>query len=204
MDTGAALNAGSRLAEDRNATSDVAQASDLAAALKPSCPPAAAQSAQHEPQEILFDFNEDARILLPSRAESQWQVRPCDLEVGNISFETTNEGAFVSLSSKYYTRFCIEVSGVDQSWRETQVPVHEYDARDRDILIQFPVGTLGRRSLGWLPDIARFGTRRGARVICVMSGLPAPHENGQAVRVRSADYANTCDFNQLQDSPAHC
>ena len=33
---------------------------------------------------------------------------------------------------------------------------HDYDARDQDVLIQFPVGTLGD-ILAWFPYAARFG-----------------------------------------------
>jgi autotransporter strand-loop-strand O-heptosyltransferase len=51
--------------------------------------------------------------------------------------------------------------------------VHEYDARDRDVLIQFPIGTLGD-TLAWMPYAARFGERHGCRLVCALSGLIAP------------------------------
>ena len=39
---------------------------------------------------------------------------------------------------------------------------HEYSAADREVLIQFPVGTLGD-TMGWLPYAVKFKERHGCR-----------------------------------------
>ena len=44
---------------------------------------------------------------------------------------------------------------------------HEYSARDRDILIQFPVGTLGD-PMGWFPYAVKFKELHGCRLTCAM------------------------------------
>ncbi len=45
---------------------------------------------------------------------------------------------------------------------------HDYDARGRDVLIQFPIGTLGD-ILAWFPYAARFAEVHGCRLTCAMS-----------------------------------
>ena len=52
----------------------------------------------------------------------------------------------------------------------TRILAHEYDARDRDVLIQFPVGTLGD-ILAWFPYAERFRQTTGCRLTCAMSPL---------------------------------
>ena len=61
---------------------------------------------------------------------------------------------------------------VDEGQAESRLVVrHEYDASGRDVLIQFPVGTLGD-SIAWFSYAARFGERHpGCRVSCAV----APH-----------------------------
>jgi hypothetical protein len=54
-----------------------------------------------------------------------------------------NQGALVSSSKRFYVRFSVEVWDLDDAGTPTSVLSHEYDARGRDVLIQFPVGTLG-------------------------------------------------------------
>jgi len=47
----------------------------------------------------------------PPRAETEakWRVRLCDLDTGNILFESENRGAFVASSKRFYVRVKIEV-----------------------------------------------------------------------------------------------
>ena len=42
---------------------------------------------------------------------------------------------------------------------------HGCDARGRDVLVQFPVGTLGD-ILAWLPYATRFADQHGCRLTC--------------------------------------
>jgi len=62
---------------------------------------------------------------------------------------------------------------VDEAGKQELVLSHSYEARDREVLIQFPVGTIGD-TLGWFPYAARFAAVRSAKVTCSMSGLLIP------------------------------
>jgi autotransporter strand-loop-strand O-heptosyltransferase len=124
---------------------------------KPAYPPAASQPTQDASDGIRFDFNLGARIVLPQRTEGKWRVRLRDLDSGNILFESENQGAFVNSSKRWYVRFGIEVWSLDEPASSAGEPVwrHEFDPAGQDVLIQFPIGTLGD-TLAWFPYAARF------------------------------------------------
>lgn len=140
---------------------------------KPPYPPPAAQPTQLGPDGIRFDFNQGARVVLPNRTEGKWRVQLRDLDTGNILFQSENKGALVSSAKRYYVRIGIDVWDVDEAGTATEVLSHRYDARDREVLIQLPVGTIGD-TLGWFPYVARFAAVHGARVTCGMSGQIIP------------------------------
>jgi autotransporter strand-loop-strand O-heptosyltransferase len=141
--------------------------------VKSSFPPPAAMPTQQGPKGIRFDFNLGARVLLPNRTEGKWRVQLRDLDTGNILFLSENQGAFVTSSKRYFVRFSLEVSEVDDAGTTTPLLNHEYDAAGREVLIQFPIGTLGD-TMAWFPYAARFAQVRGAKVTCAMSGLIIP------------------------------
>ncbi|GAA10204.1 glycosyl transferase [Acetobacter tropicalis NBRC 101654] len=137
-------------------------------------PPVTAVPTQTDASGILFDFNNGCRVKLPSRDGVTWRVRLRDLDTGNVLFEHGGlTDAFVTSSKRWFVRFGIEV------WQDTQasetVPVfsHQYGARAKDVLIQFPIGTLGD-TLAWMPYAARFADEHGARVTCALSKLIRP------------------------------
>jgi autotransporter strand-loop-strand O-heptosyltransferase len=109
---------------------------------------------------ITFDFNLGARVMVP---EGDWRVRLSDLETGNILFETETKGAFVNSAKLFYVRFGIEVwEGAERIFH------HEFDAKDREVLVQLPVGTLGD-TLGWLPYAVRFKAVHGCRLTVALA-----------------------------------
>ena len=60
-------------------------------------------------------------------------------------------------------RFRLEV------WQQGEsVFVHDYSAADRDVLVQFPVGTLGD-TIGWFPYAVKFKEQHGCRLTCGMA-----------------------------------
>lgn len=140
---------------------------------KSAYPPHAALPTQEGPDGIRFDFNSGARVVLPNRTQGKWRVRLRDLDTGNILFESENQGAFVTSAKRYFVRFGIDVWELDDAGTATLAMAQEYNARDRDVLIQFPVGTLGD-ILAWFPYAARFGSQHGCRLTCAMSGLIIP------------------------------
>ncbi len=142
---------------------------------KPPYPPAAATPTQAGPDHIHFDFNQGCRVLLPNREEGEWRVRLRDLDTGNVLFESKNKGALVNSAKRWFVRFGVEVWSIDGDAAEPRLVFnHEYEARGRDVIIQFPIGTLGD-TLAWFPYAARFAERHpGCRVICAMSSLIIP------------------------------
>jgi len=118
---------------------------------------------QQGPKGIRFDFNEGCRVVLPE-AEHPWRVRLSDLDTGNILFETEIKAGRINSTKRYYVRFRIEV------WQEGEsVFVHDYSAADREVLVRFPVDTLGD-PLGWFPYAMRFKDLHGCRLTCTMNG----------------------------------
>jgi autotransporter strand-loop-strand O-heptosyltransferase len=167
-------------------------------------PPPAAMPTQVGPNGIRFDFNLGARVVLPARAEGSWRVRLRDLDTGNILFQSDVKGAVVSSAKRFYVRFGVEVWELDDAGAATQVLSHEMDLKDREVLIQFPVGTLGD-ILAWFPYAARFGEVHGCRLICTMSPLIIPllkdaypdirfvtHEEVASEQLADKSYASYC------------
>jgi autotransporter strand-loop-strand O-heptosyltransferase len=136
-------------------------------------PPPASQPTQLGPQGIRFDFNGGARVVLPPSTAGKWRICLRDLDTGNILFQSENQGAFVSSSKRFYVRFRIEVWSLDDASTATAVLSHDYDARDREVLVLFPIGTLGD-ILAWFPYAPRFARVHGCRLTCAMSGLLIP------------------------------
>jgi autotransporter strand-loop-strand O-heptosyltransferase len=128
-------------------------------------PPAAEQPTQIGPDGIRFDFNLGCRVSLPP---GDWRIRLRDLDTGNILFESENTGAFVNSAKRHFVRFRIE------AWRGGEPAFrHDYDAEGRDVLVQFPVGTLGD-TMGWFPYAVKFQQRHRCRLTCAMSALIIP------------------------------
>ena len=139
----------------------------------PAYPTPAAMPTQLDASGVRFDFNMGARVLLPPLEAGQWHIRLRDLDTGNILFESTNKGALVASSKHFHVRFAIDLWRIDEAGKATVVLEHAYDCRDKPVLIQFPVGTLGD-ILGWVPYAAAFAEQHGAQVTCAMSELLIP------------------------------
>lgn len=89
-------------------------------------------------------------------------MRLTDLDTSNILFETVIAAGWVTSSKRFYVRIGIEV------WQQDEIVLtHHYDAADRDVLVQFPVGTLGD-PLGWFPYAVKFRDRHRCRLTCAM------------------------------------
>ncbi len=171
---------------------------------RPPYPPPAAQPTQEGSLGIRFDFNQGARVVLPNRTEGSWRVRLRDLDTGNILFQSENQGALVRSAKQWFVRFGIEVWELDAAGTATLVVTHDYDARDREVLILFPVGTVGD-ILAWFPYAAKFGQAHGCRLTCALSDLLIPllrdaypditfvtHEEAEAQDLPSRAYASYC------------
>ncbi len=136
---------------------------------KPAYPPPAPIPTQEGPRGIRYDFNLGCRVVLPPReGDRAWRVRLRDLGSGNTLFETTLKQGFINSSKRWFVQFRIEV------WDgEDLVLQHDYDARGRPVLVQFPIGTLGD-TMGWFSYATRFAGVHGCQLTCAMSALIIP------------------------------
>ena len=117
---------------------------------------------QAGPEGLGYDFNDGCRVLLPE-AEHPWRVRLSDLDTGNILFETELKAGRVNSTKRYFVRFRLEV------WQQGKpIFIHDYAAAGREVLIRFPVDTLGD-SIGWFPYAVKFKERHSCRLTCMMS-----------------------------------
>jgi autotransporter strand-loop-strand O-heptosyltransferase len=117
---------------------------------------------QQGPKGLRFDFNDGCRVLLPE-GEYPWRVRLSDLDTGNVLFETEIKAGRVNSTKRYFVRIRLEISmgGV-------AALTHDYSAANRDVLIQFPIGTLGD-TLGWFPYAVKFKENHRCQLTCAMS-----------------------------------
>ena len=124
--------------------------------------PMTAAATQHGPLGIRYDFNDGIRVALP-QGDAPWRVRLSDMDTGNILFETHLASGLVQSSKRYFVRGRIEV------WRHAErVLHHEYDARQRPVLIRFPVDTLGD-PIGWFSYALKFQAAHRCRLACAMN-----------------------------------
>jgi autotransporter strand-loop-strand O-heptosyltransferase len=145
-----------------SAASASAPTSSASAAAKRSYPPPAEVPTQQGARGIQFDFNFGCRLVLPE-TDYPWRVRLSDLDTGNILFETELKTGRVNSTKRYYVRFRLEV------WQQGEsIFAHEYSAKDREVLVQFPVGTIGD-TMGWLPYAVKFKEKHGCRLTCGMA-----------------------------------
>ena len=115
------------------------------------------------PEGLQFDFNEGVRLWLPP---GKWHIRLLNLDTNTLITEEDNEGGTYALSEKkYYIRWRIEVR------HEKDGPLvleHDYDARDRNVMIYFPVGTIGD-SIAWFSFVGAFINKHHCRATVMMS-----------------------------------
>ncbi|WP_133648569.1 autotransporter strand-loop-strand O-heptosyltransferase [Paraburkholderia flava] len=139
----------------------------------PAYPPPASVPTQQGPAGIRFDFNDGCRVTLPA---GNWRVCLRDCDTGNVLFETDIAHGLVASTRKYYARFEILVWPRVALARDSKSPPtlqHVYDASGKDVLVQFPVGTLGD-TIGWMPYAAAFQRKHGCRLTCAMSDRLIP------------------------------
>lgn len=146
---------------------DGSEAAASAAQNKPAYPSAAEVPTQQGPNGLRFDFNSGCRVLLP-RSENTWRVRLSDIDTGNILFQSEIKEGWVNSSKRYFVRFRLE------AWqRDQRVLSHDYCASDSEVLIQFPIGTIGD-TLGWFPYAVKFKEKNRCRLTCGMADKLIP------------------------------
>ncbi|MGC7411357.1 autotransporter strand-loop-strand O-heptosyltransferase [Pandoraea pneumonica] len=116
------------------------------------------------PAGLRFDFNDGARVVIPDFGQPlPWRVRLFDTRTDATLIETELSSGVVRSPAKYFVPYGITI------WlNDVVVFEHRYDARDQDVLVQFPAAALGD-VLGWLPYGLRFGREHGCRLACVVT-----------------------------------
>jgi autotransporter strand-loop-strand O-heptosyltransferase len=151
------------IGRDSGAASEEAAvaATPTSAQLKRPYPAPADVPTQQGPMGVQFDFNDGCRVHLPA-ADHPWRVRLSDIDTGNILFDTELKAGRVNSTKRYFVRIRIEV------WSNgKEVFTHDYAAKTRNVMVQFPIGTLGD-SLGWFPYAIKFKERHGCRLTCAI------------------------------------
>jgi autotransporter strand-loop-strand O-heptosyltransferase len=138
------------------------------AATKPADKQAPAEMpTQVGPKGLRFDFNDGCRVSVPE-SDHPWRVRLSDLDTGNVLYETEIKAGSVNSSKRYYVRFRIDV------WQAGErLLCHDYSAANREVLIRFPVETLGD-TIGWFPYAVKFKEYHGCKLTCAMNDKLIP------------------------------
>jgi autotransporter strand-loop-strand O-heptosyltransferase len=135
--------------------------------VKRAYPAPAEAPTQEGPKGSRFDFNDGARVLLPE-SDRPWKIRLSDLNTGNILFQTEIKTGRINSSKRYYVRFRVEIMQGDEV-----LLTHDHSCAGREVLIQFPVGTLGD-PMGWFPYAVKFKEQHGCRLSCAMGDKIIP------------------------------
>ena len=156
--------AGTETAEGSNNPHAAQSASASAPAQENAFPQPPEIATQFDASGVRFDFNDGCRVQAPMGPDV-WLVRLFDLDTGNILFQTTPDfrGGSVLSAKKYYVRFRIE------AWKDEKLVFeHNYDAMGREVLIAFPVGTLGD-TIAWLSYAVRFADAHQCKLTIAMA-----------------------------------
>ncbi|MDD6338559.1 MAG: autotransporter strand-loop-strand O-heptosyltransferase [Lentisphaeria bacterium] len=114
---------------------------------------------------IKFDFNHGIRILFPQNGKN-YHVTFTDIDTGIILYSAdTVPGAFITSVKKFFIRFRLIIH---DKGNDTPIFTHDYDATDKEVMIQLPVGTIGD-SIGWFSYVERFQQKHKCKLICVMT-----------------------------------
>lgn len=110
---------------------------------------------------VKLDFNFGARVLLPD--DGDYRVRFTDMDTGSILYDGIARNNLITSAKKYYINFRVEI------WKNGAQPfIHDLNLAGRNVLINFPVGTLGD-SLAWFPYAEEFRKKHRCKVFCSMN-----------------------------------
>jgi autotransporter strand-loop-strand O-heptosyltransferase len=175
---------------------DLAAFATRAAPARPTYPPPADMPTQEGPLGIRFDFNLGPRVFLPERHSGMWQVVMRDLDTGKVLAQSVSRGGLAHAFKRHFIRVGIEVSHMDAPGATRPVFAHTYDARGRDVIVQFPEDALDE-TLGWFGYAARFGAVHGCRLTCAMPASVAGVLRGAYPDIRFVTHV------ELEDQRLH-
>jgi len=113
--------------------------------------------------DIKFDFSFGCRVMFPRNGvPSHLTIYDADTEnkIYDQDVNPGKDGAVITTFRKYFIRYRIEIESIDRSIVRFS---HTYDAKDRDVLVQLPLGALGD-TIAWFTPIEMFQKRHGCRL----------------------------------------
>ena len=114
---------------------------------------------------ITYDFNFGLRVYFPQTG-LKYHLMFKNADTGLILYDSDVEpGTVISSVKKYYMRFTFVVT---RQGTGEKVFEHTLDLRDRKVVVQFPVGTIGD-SIGWFSYAERFQKKHGCNLVLVVS-----------------------------------
>lgn len=112
-----------------------------------------------QPKGIKIDFNNGAQIRVP---KGNYHVRFTDMDTMTVLFESDLSDAMATSTKKYYVNFRIEL------WEDGKpLLTHDLNLSGRNVLIVFPIGTLGDM-IAWFPYAEAFRIKHGCNMYCSM------------------------------------
>jgi len=121
-------------------------------------PPPTEVPTQEGPHGIRYDFNQGFRLLLPVFETERWHIKVWDADAGTMVSDRDYKGGPLNSTKRYFIRFGMEIKLDDQVVFE-----HIYDARDHEVLILFPEGTIGD-TVAWMAYATTFAERHGCQL----------------------------------------
>ncbi len=116
---------------------------------------------------LRFDFNDGLRLFIP-KGSKVYHVRFVDLDTHCVVYDTlTPDGheCFVFSNKKYYIRLRLEIL---DSKTEKLLFAHDYNARNKEVAVRFPVHTLGD-TIAWFSYVERFQKKLDCKLLCVVA-----------------------------------
>lgn len=123
------------------------------------------------PLGIQIDFCRGARVYIPPSAGKQYHLVLTDLD-NNIRLYDgiLDAGDYFISQKKYFIRYGIQITEHPSGKHILQ---HRFDAENRDVLIKFPVETLGD-TLAWFSAADRFKEKHHCRLHVRIAGYVRP------------------------------
>lgn len=114
---------------------------------------------------IFYDFNFGMRVSVPKPPEGEgWRIQlyDKDAEVGLLDQPCFDVG-HAATAKHHFLNGKITISKINKEGVQEVIFTHDYDAKGKDVLIVFPVGSLGD-SLGWMPYADKFRKKHQCNV----------------------------------------
>jgi autotransporter strand-loop-strand O-heptosyltransferase len=117
---------------------------------------------------LTYDFNYGARVQVP---KGDYRVRLIDNQAKVALYDAPASGTIVTSTKRYFVQFGIEVlekKVVDGKDTYKVIFKHDYDARDKNVLMKFPDTAMGD-ILAWFPYAEEFRKQHGCKLFCAMN-----------------------------------